>query len=420
LRALSAVVILAACRPSTPAAPFTLRIAVAGPLEPVKASPGLRSWTVLAQRLVFEPLITIGTSGELVPALAERVQPSGANGLRIWLRAGARFSDGSPVTMADVVQSIAGSGLQVTDGGDGLLIHSTEAGIPIELVLSQVFIFRHSGDHVLGTHAFRVEEQDPSHILLTRLAPAPGLIDRVRLDSYPTPQDTFAHTLKGDADLLADVQQRWVEFFQGVPRLRLLRAPSNYANMVAFNPKRFSRSERLALARALATDEIRVLAFGNECAPPTRRPGFEPLPPGRALDVLTAPLVERFGFAVRRSLGPRGGSVRTLELQVYGAALRAGDFDLATIRPRVWPPIIATANWRTGTVDNVFGYSNPVVDAALDRHDWGAAQQALDEDPPAAVVCTPPSVVVLDSRIRTPPFGEGNFLQTLPRWEVAQ
>src|SRR5205823_2834948 len=97
-----------------------------------------------------------------------------------------------------------------------------------------------------------------------RVAETPGRIDRVRLDSYATPQDSSAHTLKGDADLLPEVEPRWVELFDGVPRLRVLRMPGKVANMIAFNQKRLSRAERIALAGAFSNDEIRRVAFGDE------------------------------------------------------------------------------------------------------------------------------------------------------------
>lgn len=375
---------------------------------------------MLAQRLVFESLVTIGGRGEIVPALAARAELSSKNELRVWLRSGARFSDGAPVTFADVARSLAGSHLRATEDGASILIASEEAGLPIELLVSGALVFRRAGERDLGTQVFRVEEEDPEHVLLTRLQHAPGLIDRVRLDSYPTSQDTFARTLKGDAEMLPEVQPRWVEFFQGVPRLQILRAPSNYADMVALNPSRLSRSDRIALASVLAADEIRSVAFGDDCAPPAHRPEIEPLPSGRTLEVLTLPFLDRFGFAVRRALGARGGAVRTLELQEFVAALRSGDFDLATIRPQVWPLSMAAINWHTGAVANVFGYSDAAVDAALDRRDWVAAQRALEDDPPAVFICTAPSVVVLDSRVKAPPLGEGGFLRSMPQWEVAQ
>jgi hypothetical protein len=190
--------------------------------------------------------------------------------------------------------------------------------------------------------------------------------------------------------------------------------------MVAFNPRRLSRTERVALAGLLAKDEVRQLAFGSECTPHPRRPEVEPLPAGPALNVLTLPFFDRFAAAVRRELGQRGGPIREVEVQEFIGALRAGNFDLATVRPVVWPPLVGTSVWRTGAAGNMLGYSNPVVDAALDARDWKAAQRALDADPPAAYVCTPESVIVLDARIRTPDLEAGRFMESLPQWEVKQ
>src|SRR5205085_6023750 len=107
--------------------------------------------------------------------------------------------------------------------------------------------------------------------------------------SYAKPQDAFAHTLKGDADLLPDVDDRWVEFFEGVPRLRISREPGVHANAIGFNLKRLSRNERIALVGALRSDELRKLAFGDDCQPPKQRPEIEPLPSGRQLDILAIP-----------------------------------------------------------------------------------------------------------------------------------
>ena len=418
MRALLVVVFLAACSPAPKASPFTLRIAVSGSLD--KVEPKARSWSVIARALVFERLVSIGQAGEIVPVLAARVENAGPMALRVWLRPDAHFSDGSPVTFADVAGPVNGSHLQVTDEGQSILFRSTDSSAPTELLLWQTFVFRREGDRILGTGAFVVKEQDATHVLLARLHPAPGFIDRVLLNSYPTPQDAFAHTLKGDADMLLEVEPRWIEFFEGVPRFRILRARGNFANMVGFNPLRLSRAERVALAGLFARGAVRQLAFGSDCAPPLRRPEVEPLPAGRAFEVLTVPFFDRFAAAVRRELGARGGSIREAEVQEYISAVNAGNFDLVTFRPVVFPPLMATLIWRTGGASNLLGYSNPTVDAALDARDWNAAQRALDVDPPAAFVCTPPSVVVLDARIKTPALEAGSFMESLPQWEVQQ
>jgi peptide/nickel transport system substrate-binding protein len=55
---------------------------------------------------VFEPLVRSGETGEPVPALAASWTNPGPDTWRFRLRAGARFSDGTPVTAEDVVRSV--------------------------------------------------------------------------------------------------------------------------------------------------------------------------------------------------------------------------------------------------------------------------------------------------------------------------
>jgi hypothetical protein len=420
VRALLIVVVLAACRPAPPVSPFTLRVAVSGRLNPVSPSQDARSWTSIALPIIFQSLLTVGPKGEIVPLLASRTELMGSHGLRIWLRSDARFSDGSPVTYQDVADSLAGRGLHTALEQGAMIISSEQGAGPTEMLVAEAYVFRRAGERILGSGPFRVEEESPEHILLTRVVQAPGLIAQVRLDSYATWQDAFARTLKGDADMLPEVQPRWVEFFEGVPRLRILRAPGSIAYMVALNRSRLSRGERMTLAGLLSSDEVRRVAFGDECVPPSPRPGIEPLPPGPRLDVLAVTFFDRFASAVRRALGVRGGTVQTVELQEFVPRLKSGDFDLATVRPRVSPPVSAALVWHTGASTNLLRYSNPVVDAALDARDWAAAQRELEADPPGAIVCTPPSLVVLDARIKVASFGQAPFMESLPQWEVAQ
>ena len=122
---------------------------------------------------------------------------------------------------------------------------------------------------------------------------------------------------------------------------------------------------------------------------------------------------------MRRSLGTRGGAVQVAELKDFVSHLQSGDFDLATVRPRIWPPITAALIWRTGSPDNLLHYSNPAVDAALDARDWLGARRALEQDPPGALVCVAPALVVLDARIRNASL-DSAFKESIPQWEVSQ
>lgn len=396
---------------------FTLRVAVSGVLEPVRPDTELRSWSVIAQPWVFEPLARIGDRGEIVPVLAARVETLAPNRLRLWVRSDARFDDGSPVTFEDVRQSVGRNRLRATMAeGEAIVIESDELGLPPELLVARTPIFRRAGERMMGAGPFLVEEQDAQQITLRRREHLEGRIDRVVIQSYATQKEAFSHTLRGDADLLPEAESRWLEFFEGVTRLKVVRSPGAHVNVVAFNLERLSRHERISLAHVLASDEVRVQAFGDSCLPPPHKPRSEPLPSGRTLDVIAVPLFERFALAVRRTLGVRGGSVRLIELNSYFEAVKNSDFDLAAARPQISPPSMASLIWHTGATHNVLGYSNPKVDAALDARDWEAAQRALDEDPPAAFVCTRPYIMIVDSRIKN----AFSSPMDLPNWEIAR
>src|SRR5207302_10109131 len=121
---------LAACT-GRPAAPFELRIAVSGALEPVRPE-FARSWSTLAQPWVFEPLARLGPDGVMVRILATRLETVNAKSIRVWLRTDARFSDGSPVTLDDVAAAFAKRKLRISAERDSIVISSDEVSIPIE------------------------------------------------------------------------------------------------------------------------------------------------------------------------------------------------------------------------------------------------------------------------------------------------
>jgi hypothetical protein len=397
-----------------------LRVAVSGSFGAVSPDADVQNQSALAQGWVFEPLARIGETGEMVPALASKLALAGPRELRVWLREEARFSDGTPLSFEDVATSLSRNKLRVRRDGESLLVDSDDAPLPTDLLLARSLIFRRAGKRLIGTGAFVVEEEDQSHVLLARRQREPGRIDRVLLQAYPLPKDAFAHMLKGDADLLPHPEARWLEFFEGIPRLRILRAPGINANAVAFNLRRLSRAERVALVQVLANNEVRKLAFGDACLPRADEPRTEPLASGRPLGVVALPLFERFALAIRRALGERGGDVRLADLQHFFATVKSGDFDMVAAAPLIWPPVMSVLVWRTGAPSNVLGYSNPRVDAALDARDWRGAQRALDEDPPAAFVCNPDRIAVVDARIKNAELGPYDLLETLPQWEVAQ
>jgi hypothetical protein len=421
VRRLVLISVLFACGSPPARQPFLLRVAMWGPLGKLTPESGdTDSLAVIAQPWVFEPLARFDAAGELVPVLAWRIAALQGGRFQVELRKDRTFSDGAGVTTDDVVNSFEGKA-RISAANGGLTIESVDRAMPIEALLTDVHIHRDHGGQVLGTGPFAVSAASASELRLVRRRTDPGKVDEVRILAYATPREAFAHTLKGDANLIPDLEPRWVEFFGGVPSLKIVRSPGHFTDSVLFN-LRLSRSERLDLAARLESNDIRDAAYGpGECA--ETKSGTSPaarIPPGAALEVMTWGPFERLGSAARRSLGPRAGALTNLTPLEVLARLRAGQFDLVTVRPPVWPPSAISLAWHSGARDNLSGYSNPAVDRALDARDWAAARAAMRADPPAAFICTRDRLAVVDARIKNPTLGPGDLLETLPDWEVSQ
>jgi hypothetical protein len=399
---------------------IVVTIAVWGPLgklAPVGDESGLAS---IALPWVFDRVTSVDAAGQLTPLLARRIARSSPTDIEVELRTDAVFSDGAPVTAADVIRSLDAAGLGATESGGLLTIRSRQPGVPADALLPRAHVFRESAGVFLGSGPFAVIGRTEDEVRLGRRVPRPGRVNEVRLIAYATPREAFAHTLKGETNLIVDVESKWLEFFRGVPSLQIVQGTGRSADAIMFNP-RLPRTERLQLAAALESPQVRDLAYApSECAENTSEKGNSTIGRGRPLRIVSWGPFERLALAVRRALGERGGEVIHVTPQETLSRMKAGDFDLVTARPISWPPSALALIWRTGSPHNVVGYSNRDVDRAIDAGDWALAVNTLREDPPAAFICTHNHVAVVDARIKNPMLGPYYLLEILPDWEVAQ
>jgi len=398
------------------------RIAAAGDLAPFGPHP-IGSASSFAQDWVYEPLVHLEADGSTRPALAVRVDRVDAKAIRAWVRPDARFSDGTLVTQKDVVLSLRSFNLDAHEENGAILIES-QVALP-ETVLSRVVIYKQSEGVPLGTGPFSVVEQDRSHILLRRLARVRDHIDEIVIRSFATPRDAFLRTLAGDADAYPLIDPRQIEFFEGVPRFRVIRAPSPNAIAVAFSSKRLDRDTRLALLATLRGPELARMAYPDGCSPiawgPTTLRSLEPGRPLRIAAVLNAGShIERMALAVQRALGPRGGEIEDLSFADLARRIETGDFDLSIWMPIVWPQSDMAMLWHTNSSLSGRWYSNPKVDAADDSGDWARAMHELMDDPPVDYVCLPERVAIVDARVKNARIGPYGFFETLPEWEIAR
>lgn len=409
---------IAACKPAPEASAFRLRFAVVGPLTPL--SPGMpTSNSMYAQEWVFEPLLRTAPDGSAVGALASRFEMLAPSRIRVDLRRDATFSDGSPVTAADVRTSLLHDKVEVREEGSALLIESP-SGAALEPILRHSAIYKLSGDSFLGSGPFRVVEETPDRMLLSRIRPTPARISEVLLTAFGTPRDTFAHTLAGDADLAVLQDAKQSEFFRGVDRVRLVRGSGANAIAVAMGLRRLASSARKDIAAAIPAADLSQLIFGEHCPPFPSGQSSAPLPrrPFEVAFLQNDLPMERMALALARTLGATGGEVRALQINEALSLLKNQDFDLMIVRPLVWPPSAAAIVWASDSPYNQFGYKNPRVDAALRAGDWARALQELREDPPVAFICTPERLAVVDSRVRNPQLGAYGLFETLPQWEI--
>jgi hypothetical protein len=392
-----------------------VRIAAPGPLE--RVSPAVSgTYAAAAQDLVFDTLLFPAADGTVRSRIAKRLERLGPSSYRMELDPMVRFSDGSPVTADDVARAAAAQGVTVRKDGDGILLEAKARAI--EPVLFFSALYRDAVPHALGTGPFRVVEETRDRITLDRVVPLPRRVNRVELVASPTARDALVRVLRGEANGVVGLGARLVEFVEGVPGLKVVRALAPHARAVVFNDRRIGTEERRRIQAALPTEEIaRFACGGGERTPARARPRVAEMSPGRALDV-AVPVQDLDGelgaLALRRALGPRGGSI-TRNVAALDE-LRSRDAMMTLVFG--WPPSALSVNWATGSGLNWSGYANPKVDAALARGDFAAAATEIVRDAPMIMLCRRERIAAFDSRIRNASLGWWGLLDTLPEWEV--
>jgi hypothetical protein len=414
---LLAAAALSGCVRPAPPADFTLKVAVVGLLAPIAHDTQSTSST-LATDLLFEPVLQPDGNGLRSRALAQWERRG--RGLRALLADRLTFSDGSPVTAADVVRAISAVGLRVQSEGAWLAIEPGADGLPVEAVLLTAVLYKGSPQGDLGTGPFRLVHQDEHRIVVERRVPERRRVSRVEIISFPSIRETFARALKGEVNAVTSLDDRQVELVDGVPNLRILRTRGPHALAVHLNPRRLGPDLRRRIAEALPVEEIADIALTKGCGPPSGQWQPVPLPPGEPLDIMVSALdssIERAGLATRRSLGPRGGEIAHLDPgQSVGARAR---HDLIIDNVLVWPPMLGALYWKSGGPWNWTGYANPAYDAAVDAGDLERADAELKKDPPVLQLCRRERIAAVDARLKNATLGAWGALETLPDWEVS-
>jgi hypothetical protein len=409
--------LLAVLTNCAPEPDFTLRIADVGPFEPL--TPSLeKSETLLVKDLVYEPLLIPGDNGELASRLASSCTRIPGGRIYVELDASRRFSDGSPVTLQDVADSLTAAGLLTAPRDSGLEIAPGVDGVWPELVLPRAPIFKKAASGHLGTGAFVVVSQSNDRIVLQRSIRARHRVARVELLAYPTEGEALMAAKKGECNGYLGARPRPAEFATYVSQLQAVPIPPIHHLAIIFNHKLLSSMERQVLlphVQASHLENIEPESLGSYTTNTVK------LGLGSRFTVVTwnaDRTSHRMALAVRRMLGSRGGEVVEFSPAEAATAVAEGRFEIVIGPFRTWPEAESLSFWRGGGPLAAAGYSNPALDAALAAGDWQAARQAFDRDPPGIFTMEWQTMALLDPRIVNPTFGRYLRLETLPSWEV--
>ena len=240
---------------------------------------------------VYETLLATSHDGNLVPGLCEKWESlEEGRAFRLTLRREVRFSDGRPLTAADVKASFEASvrlaveelpsalsavrgaiehraaasegipGL-VVRGDHELEIHLLEPLPIFPALLTEVStgVMRpDAGQGALGTGPFRVASREADRVVLERSPrywrEPRALLEELEFRSFPSANAIAASYRAGEVDLARDLLPEDLEEILRDPRLRrgLVEAPKKNTYFVLFNCRRGPAAARAELRRALA------------------------------------------------------------------------------------------------------------------------------------------------------------------------
>jgi peptide/nickel transport system substrate-binding protein len=258
--------ITAGCVARTPAAEpdATLRIGVRDTDE---ARDVIRSF------LFAEGLLAIDWQGRPTKRLAsDWGWEKDGRALRVHLRAGIRFHDGTPVTASAAVEAIrqqvakgkargfeAVGGIEAVDERT-ILFHLSRPDGFLPGALAGLSIVDERKPNI-GTGPFRLVE-NPTRLKAVRnptyYRGLPG-IETIEVISYPTPRASWVGLMRGDVDMALDVSKESVEFLEGAARFAIYPSIQPYYIPLVFNLRNpiLARVEvRRAIAEAIDRTEI--------------------------------------------------------------------------------------------------------------------------------------------------------------------
>jgi peptide/nickel transport system substrate-binding protein len=284
------VVLCFACRPS-PEEP-SVTIAVRADVTGFFPSPTSKdeSFTNRANAEILEGLVRFDADGRLAPGLADRWETPDEQTYVFRIRPGLRFSDGTPLTAADVAASLLAN-IRKGWATAGYLrnVASVEAEGPLRLVIRtrapySLLLYKLPWGYVLpagvlarspvpliGAGPYRLVSWERERgFTLERndhyWGPRPA-IGRVRFEVVPDAQDRIARLLSGRVDVVDEVPLERVDALRAEKAIRVFAAPSLrvlFLTLRVTEPPFSDPRVREAVDLALDRDELLARAYDGK------------------------------------------------------------------------------------------------------------------------------------------------------------
>lgn len=472
--ALASVIVCAVAACKNPAGreattgPATLRVGVSiGQIAAGDPQNGLRQ---LTQIWSVEGLVKIGEDGRPTAWLAQSWEftPDGRT-LKMHLRPGLQFHDGSPVSAPVVVrllESLLPPFMGPAFADVESIAASGQSDIDIRLRQRSPFVLealelqlRSPGPAKAGTGPFepaeatsRTELKANDHYYLGR-----PIIDRIAVNTYPSARAAWAEMLRNNLDMLYEISTDALDSLERSNQIQVFNYLRHYQFALIFNTQQAALKSpeiRQALSQAIDRDAFVREALGGHGVPSSgpiwprhwavgsdlEKFTYQPERAAKVLSgrnlhftCLVPPDYERIALIVKHQLDLVGVTLDVKELPPDRIldAMSKREFDAvlfdATSGPSLFRPFLW---WHSGAA-NLAGFSSAAVDGALDRLRHAASddeyrsgvvgfQRATIQDPPAIFLAWSERARAVNKRFVVTDAQPGrDILITLRQWMPA-
>jgi peptide/nickel transport system substrate-binding protein len=450
-------------------------------LAPTQA-PGLGARAFISN-ISFEGLLRVDPGGRARPVLAEswKVSTDGLM-LTLQLRKNVTFHDGSPADAETIAQSLRqslpralGSVFEDVDtiaanGTDGIVIRFRR---PSPFVAESLDVaIQKPGGSPIGTTPFMEVPREAGSTALAEMAAypryylGPSPIKRILINAYPSIRAAWADMLRDRLDMLYEVRDDALDSMRGATTVSLFTFERPYQYVVVLNtraPKLQSPEIRRALNQAIDRPALVRDGLAGQGSP-SQGPvsphhwafesggsTFTYTPQSaaaltakqrtgqRGSDrhvltlkclVLTGAPYERLALIVKQQLEAVDVVLDIEEVSLDGAiqAMAKRDFEAVLIEyASGWNLFRPYRFWHSQAASNYSGFSDPAVDAGLDRvrhaandDEYGsgvaAFQKAIAEDPPAIFLAWSNGSRAVTRRLDVQPEPGRDVLSSMRLW----